>query len=168
MKGSAGLVPEGERSPTGRLLPFRPGIGLLLSRFPRPVVPVAIHGTREALPRGHWLIRPRPVLVTFGDPVESARLVAPGTPPEEAARRIVRALETAVAELGRGRERAQDRVSPCLVTRPRNPVTSLADLAVARGVHEAGTLTVAAAVLGWPQRIRRAVPTLGNTQEEAP
>jgi len=92
--------PEGERSPTGRLLPFRPGLGLLLSRFPRPVVPVAIQGTREALPRGHWLIRPHPVLVRFGDPVEPGRLVAPGTSPEDAARRIVRVLETAVTELG--------------------------------------------------------------------
>jgi long-chain acyl-CoA synthetase len=94
--------PEGERTPTGRLLPFRPGIGLLLARFSRPVVPVSIQGTREALPRGGWLIRPRQVTVTFGDPVEPACLVAPGTPPEEAARRIVRALETAVTDLERG------------------------------------------------------------------
>ena len=44
--------PEGERSPTGTLLPFRPGIGLLLARFPRPIVPVFILGTFEALPAG--------------------------------------------------------------------------------------------------------------------
>jgi long-chain acyl-CoA synthetase len=94
--------PEGERSRTGRLLPFRPGIGLLLARFPHPVVPVSIRGTREALPRGGWLIRPHPVAVTFGVPVDPRQLVAAGTPPEEAARRIVRALETAVTELGRG------------------------------------------------------------------
>ena len=92
--------PEGERSRTGRLLPFRPGIGLLLARFPRPVVPVSIRGTREALPRGRWVIRPHPVDVTFGVPVDPRQLVAPGTPPEEAARRIVRALETAVTDLG--------------------------------------------------------------------
>jgi long-chain acyl-CoA synthetase len=93
--------PEGERSSTGRLLPFRPGIGLLLAQFPRPVVPVSIQGAHEALPRGSWLIRPRPVTVTFGDPVEPACLVAPGVPSEEAAGRIVQALEAAVAELGR-------------------------------------------------------------------
>ena len=56
------------------------------------------------------VIRPRPVAVTFGVPVDPRQLAAPGTPPEEAARRIVRALETAVTELGRdaggGRGRA--------------------------------------------------------------
>jgi len=99
--------PEGERSPTGKLLPFRPGIGLLLARFPRPAVPVSIQGTFEALPRGRWVIGPRPVTVTFGVPVDPRRLVAPGTPPEEAARQIVRALETAVTDLGRGAGRSR-------------------------------------------------------------
>jgi long-chain acyl-CoA synthetase len=92
--------PEGERSPTGGLLPFRPGIGLLLARLPRPVVPVAIQGTHEALPRGHWMIRPSPVVVTFGLPVDPRLLVPAGTPPEEAACRIAEALEAAVTELG--------------------------------------------------------------------
>ena len=91
--------PEGERSRTGKLLPFRPGIGLLLARFPRPVVPVSIQGTFEAWPRGRWSIKPHPVRVAFGTPVEPRRLVTPGTPPEETARRIVRALETAVTDL---------------------------------------------------------------------
>ena len=92
--------PEGERSPTGGLLPFRPGIGLLLARFPRSVVPVFIQGTHEALARGRWMIRPCPVAVTFGLPVDPRLLVPPGTPPEEAARRIMQALEAAVAKLG--------------------------------------------------------------------
>jgi long-chain acyl-CoA synthetase len=102
--------PEGERSPTGTLLPFRPGIGLLVARFPRPVVPAALQGTREAWPRGRWVIRPWPVTVTFGIPIDPRRLAAPGTPPEEAARHIVRALETAVTDLERsadGRERRE-------------------------------------------------------------
>jgi long-chain acyl-CoA synthetase len=111
-KGCLIWFPEGERSRTGRLLPFRPGIGLLLARFPRPVVPVSIRGTHEALPRGSWLIRPRPVTVTFGTPVEPARLVTPGTPPDEAARRIVRALETAVAELTRSGSQPGPEASP--------------------------------------------------------
>jgi long-chain acyl-CoA synthetase len=93
--------PEGERSLTGKLLPFRPGIGLLLTRFPRPIVPVFIQGTFEAWPRGRLWIRPTPVTVTFGTPLDPRQLVGPGSPPEEAARRIVQALQTAVADLGR-------------------------------------------------------------------
>jgi hypothetical protein len=50
------------------------------------------------------------VTVTFGIPIDPRRLAAPGTPPEEAARHIVRALETAVTDLQRradGRERRE-------------------------------------------------------------
>ena len=46
------------------------------------------------------MIRPYPVAVTFGLPVDPRLLVPPGTPPEEAARRIVQALEAAVTKLG--------------------------------------------------------------------
>jgi long-chain acyl-CoA synthetase len=93
--------PEGERSPTGKLLPFRPGIGLLLARFPRPIVPVFIQGTFEAWPRGRWWIRPAPVTVTFGAPLDPRELAGPGSSPEEAAGRIAEALHAAVADLGR-------------------------------------------------------------------
>ena len=90
------------RSRTGQLLPFRPGIGFLLARFPRPVVPVSIRGTFAALPPGRWWVRPGPVTVTFGPALEPRRLVTPEMSHEEAARQIVHALQTAVADLGRG------------------------------------------------------------------
>ena len=98
--------PEGERSRTGKLVPFRPGIGLLLARFPRPVVPVFIDGTFEALPRGRWWIRPVPVTVTFGAPLDPRHLALPGSPPEEASRQIVQALQTAVVDLAPRRKDA--------------------------------------------------------------
>lgn len=44
--------PEGERSVTGELQPFKPGLGRLLIRYPVPVVPVFIHGTHQAMPPG--------------------------------------------------------------------------------------------------------------------
>jgi long-chain acyl-CoA synthetase len=96
-----GLVwfPEGERSTSGELLPFRPGIGLLLHRFPRPAVPVYVHGTFEALPRGRHWPRRRPVTVTFGPPLDPRRLAGAGGSSEEAARRVVQGLRAAVAAL---------------------------------------------------------------------
>jgi long-chain acyl-CoA synthetase len=97
---SLAWFPEGERSRGGDLLPFRPGIGLLLDRFPRPVVPARILGTFEAWPRGRWWPRPRPVTVIVGAPLDSRELAGAGAAPEEAARRIARALRAAVAGLG--------------------------------------------------------------------
>lgn len=49
--------PEGERSPTGELEPFKLGLGILLEHLPVPVLPVFIHGGHEALPVGKILPR---------------------------------------------------------------------------------------------------------------
>ena len=51
--------PEMYRSPTGKLQPFKPGIGMLLDHFPVPVVPVFIHGTHEAMLPGKVWVRPK-------------------------------------------------------------------------------------------------------------
>jgi long-chain acyl-CoA synthetase len=98
---SLAWFPEGERSITGALLPFRPGIGLLLDRFSRPIVPVDIRGTFEALPRGRRWPRRCPVTVVFGAPLDPRRLADADASPEESARRIARALQAAVAGLRR-------------------------------------------------------------------
>lgn len=63
--------PEGERSKTGELIEFRPGIGLLLEHQPAVVVPVAILGAHQALPRGRWFPRFRQITVRFGDPLRT-------------------------------------------------------------------------------------------------
>ncbi|MFW5791144.1 MAG: lysophospholipid acyltransferase family protein, partial [Desulfohalobiaceae bacterium] len=66
--------PEGQRSPNGTLLPFKPGLGLLLDRYPVTVVPVAIQGTHQALPPGRaWPRRVR-FTVTFGSPWDGSAL----------------------------------------------------------------------------------------------
>lgn len=75
------LFPEGERSPHGRLLPFRPGLGIMVRELGIPVVPIRIAGLEKVLPRGaNWPKRGR-VTVTFGDPIyfqgeEPAEIVA--------------------------------------------------------------------------------------------
>ena len=67
--------PEGERSPNGKLQPFKPGIGMLLNHFRVPVVPVFISGTYRAMPRGKAIVRPAKVTVTFGKPLDVRNLV---------------------------------------------------------------------------------------------
>jgi 1-acyl-sn-glycerol-3-phosphate acyltransferase len=61
--GRALLVfPEGERTPTGQMLPFKPGILLLLRRAPVPIVPVGVAGAFEAYPRHQAVPRLSPIL----------------------------------------------------------------------------------------------------------
>lgn len=94
------LFPEGERSASGRLLPFRPGIGILLHRIPVPVIPVFIHGSYDALPVSRALPRLKRITVVFGKPLDPRELEQQGvgTEPHE---RIAQALHERVAALGR-------------------------------------------------------------------
>jgi long-chain acyl-CoA synthetase len=96
--------PEGQRSRSLELQEFRPGIGLLLRRFPVPVVPIAIRGAHEAYPPGRVLPRilpwPRPVAVAFGEPLHPAELERQGEG-ERAERRIADALQRHTAALYR-------------------------------------------------------------------
>src|SRR5215211_525390 len=90
-QGSLVWFPEGRRSHTGKLLPFRPGIGMLLNRYRVPVVPVSISGTKEALPPGKALPRSKKITVVFGKPLDPRELEqqGEGDQPED---RIVQAL----------------------------------------------------------------------------
>ncbi len=63
------VYPEGTRSPTGELQPFRSGSGLLATGLRVPVVPVAVEGTHALLPKGRWRPRRGPVTVRFGRPL---------------------------------------------------------------------------------------------------
>jgi long-chain acyl-CoA synthetase len=45
------VYPEGRRSPTGQLLPFRPGVAILASLLGVPLVPVAVSGSYEVFPK---------------------------------------------------------------------------------------------------------------------
>jgi long-chain acyl-CoA synthetase len=94
--------PEGRRSHTGELLPFKPGIGMLLDRYPVPVVPLSIRGTYEAMPPGKIWIRPKKVTVAFGQPLDPGELEQQGEGdlPQD---RIVHALHEHVAEMMRDR-----------------------------------------------------------------
>ncbi len=69
-----GIYPEGTRSPDGRLHRGRTGIARLLLDTPVPVVPVAISGSDEILPRGAKFPKlGGRVIVTFGEPMDFSR-----------------------------------------------------------------------------------------------
>jgi len=77
------IFPEGTRSVTGKLQPFKPGLGLLAIETGVPVVPALIEGTFEALPKGRLLPRRSKVRVTFGESVRVEMFVAPSIAPPE-------------------------------------------------------------------------------------
>jgi 1-acyl-sn-glycerol-3-phosphate acyltransferase len=53
------MFPEGTRSPDGRLREFKPGAFELAQRTRRPILPLAIQGTAEALPKRGFILRGR-------------------------------------------------------------------------------------------------------------
>jgi long-chain acyl-CoA synthetase len=91
--------PEGERSPTGDLQPFRAGAARLLQAQPVPVVPVWIEGTREALPPGKLWPKRRRLSITLGGALEAEQLAAMGQGPGTADA-ITAALHARVQALG--------------------------------------------------------------------
>jgi 1-acyl-sn-glycerol-3-phosphate acyltransferase len=101
--GSCFLVfAEGTRSRTGELGPFKKGGFVAAIEAKSRIVPVAVHGGRELMPRGGFRVRPGTVRVRVLDPVEAGsysydernRLVA------VVHERIARALEELRATAG--------------------------------------------------------------------
>ena len=46
-----GIFPEGERTKTGKMNPFKLGIGIIASNMKVPIVPIKLEGLFEILPR---------------------------------------------------------------------------------------------------------------------
>ncbi|HVX97592.1 MAG TPA: lysophospholipid acyltransferase family protein [Polyangia bacterium] len=65
------IFPEGTRSRDGRLGPFKKGGFHLALNSGADVVPVAIRGSREVMPRGSLLIRPGVVDIEVGEPIRT-------------------------------------------------------------------------------------------------
>jgi long-chain acyl-CoA synthetase len=72
---------------------------MLLHRYPVPVVPVRIKGTRDALPPNRWLPRPgRHIQIIFGDPIDPHQLEHEGEG-DQPSERITNALHDKMAAL---------------------------------------------------------------------
>ena len=87
------LFPEGTRSTTGEMAPFKPGIGYLTTGTSIPVVPCHLAGAYRAWPKGAWIPRPRKLELRIGAPMLFAD--------ESNPKRIAAALEEAVKGLRR-------------------------------------------------------------------
>src|ERR1041384_325425 len=68
---SAVVFPEGTRSRTGELLPFKNAPFGLAIAAQVPLVPVYVHDTFRILPKGARRLRPRPIRILVGDPIDT-------------------------------------------------------------------------------------------------
>lgn len=66
------IFPEGTRSRSGDLLPFKKGGFIMAIKAQAPVVPIGISGARNAMRKGSLIIYPVTVRVRIGEPVETA------------------------------------------------------------------------------------------------
>ena len=69
---SAVVFPEGTRSRTGELLPFKNAPFGLAIAAQVPVVPLYVRNTFEILPKGRYILRPRPIRIAVGDPIATS------------------------------------------------------------------------------------------------
>ena len=76
--GSFLMFPEGTRSRTGKLLPFKKGGFIMSINGQAAVVPVAIQGTSDAMRKGSPIIRPVTVSIRLGPPIETPGITIDG------------------------------------------------------------------------------------------
>ena len=72
------IFPEGTRSRTAELLPFKKGGFIMAIKAHAPIVPVAVQGGRDAMRRGSKIIRPVTVSVRIGEPIETGEFTLNG------------------------------------------------------------------------------------------
>ena len=66
------IFPEGTRSRTAEMLPFKKGGFIMAIKAQAPILPVAVSGGRTAMQKGSWFVRPVMVRVRIGEPVPTA------------------------------------------------------------------------------------------------
>ena len=64
------IFPEGSRSRDGQMVPFRPGLGMLVAGTQAPIVPCHLEGTFQALPPHARWPRPRKIVLRVGEPID--------------------------------------------------------------------------------------------------
>src|ERR687898_370212 len=95
------IFPEGTRSPTRELLPFKDGAFRLAIDAGVPILPLALHGTSTALRKHDWRIGPSTAVVEVLPPVETAGLTPADVPAlkERVRNMIVQARDNLAGEL---------------------------------------------------------------------
>lgn len=70
------IFPEGTRSKSNQMLPFRPGPFTMAIEAQVPVVPITVEGARELMPPGSLRIKPGPLTLTVLDPIDTTGMTS--------------------------------------------------------------------------------------------
>ena len=94
------IFPEGTRSASGELLPFKDGAFRLAIESGADILPIAVAGTRSALPKHSWKFGFSRGLVTVGKPISTAGLTLDDVDDvKQQARSQIEAMYAEIAEL---------------------------------------------------------------------
>ena len=105
-QGRAVLVfPEGERTPTGDILPLKPGIQLLIKRAQAPIIPVGLAGFYHAYPRDQVLPNLSPLFM----PANGCTVAVSVGKPLDARHYLDLPREQMLTELGQAIQAMKDR-----------------------------------------------------------
>ena len=63
------ILPEGTRSSSNKIRPFKKGIVILSKSSGLPIVPVYLEGSGKVWPKGKWFFRPGKIHATVGKPI---------------------------------------------------------------------------------------------------
>jgi len=72
-KSTAVTFPEGTRSLTGNLQRFKKGPFIMAIEAGVPIVPTIVDGTFDILPKRGFRLRPQPITLQYGTPVDTSR-----------------------------------------------------------------------------------------------
>jgi 1-acyl-sn-glycerol-3-phosphate acyltransferase len=92
------IYAEGTRSATGHVARFKGGSFLLAIEAGLPIVPIAVIGTRQVMPKGRLETRPGDVTLIIHDPIQPPALEQPTPRDAKALADQVHAIVSAVVE----------------------------------------------------------------------
>lgn len=91
------IYPEGTRSKEGNLRPFKSGTVYLAYKLNLPIIPAAIIGTGEALPKNQWLVRPKSIHIHYGEAILPEQIT--GLSQKKILQQLTNQLESAIKVL---------------------------------------------------------------------
>ena len=93
---SIAILPEGTRTLTGEMQPFKKMPFMLAKKAGVDIIPIGLSGLFKLKPKGSWHITPSTITINFGDPIKSE--VMNGLSVEELRDKVYESIESLVTE----------------------------------------------------------------------